>query len=549
VNQNGGLAPLPVTSVDWSFEISLDLDMVSAICPACNIVLVEANSEAVGDMYAADRTAVNLGARYVSNSFGSPEFSGQTTFDATTFNRPGIVWTASTGDDGWAGGPSYPATSPYVTAVGGTTLTPGGGPRGWTEAAWSGAGSSCSTVESPPSWQIEAGTACTRRANADVSAVADNLAVYDSFGLGGWNVAGGTSASAPIIAAVYALAGPPHDRHYPAAYPYAHPYTRPSALFDITSGSNGGCGSPLCDAGPGWDGPTGLGSPNGVAAFTPSPQWVNWAEQPFGGRTSAAPTATGFNNSLPVFVRGTDDRIYEQFYDGSTWSRWNELPGAGRTFGAPTVAMQNTTLRLFIRGNDNKIYLDSYGTAWSGWSAVPGGMLTSAAPSTAVLDGVLHLFIRGPGDVVYHNTLTGTNSWAGWAPVPVPGNTQTTPDAPATAIYNNTLHLLVRAPDNTIRDSVFDGTTWQPWFELPGAGGTLSAPAGTTVDGRLHVLVRGTDNTIFDNVFDGAGWTGWKHVPGGGLTIDAPGATTWNGDGWLFVRGTDNRIFATRLLT
>jgi hypothetical protein len=139
--------------------------------------------------------------------------------------------------------------------------------RGWSESAWSGAGSGCSTLNAKPSWQTSA-TSCSGKANADVSAVADpntGVAVYDSTayqGAKGWMVFGGTSVSSPIIASVYALSG--NTAGYPASYTWTHA----SGLFDVTSGSNGSCPTSVwCKAGAGWDGPTGLGTPNGTTAF------------------------------------------------------------------------------------------------------------------------------------------------------------------------------------------------------------------------------------------------------------------------------------------
>ncbi|HEX6500667.1 MAG TPA: S53 family peptidase [Micromonosporaceae bacterium] len=262
VNQNGSTSPLPSANTGWAGEIALDLDMVSAICPNCHILLVEANSNSNSDLYTAENRAVAMGAKYVSNSWGGGESSSQTT-DDSYFNHPGVAITVSSGDNGY--GAEYPATSRYVTAVGGTSLSRASNTRGWTESAWNGAGSGCSAYDSKPSWQTVS-TGCSRRAEADVSAVADpntGVAVYVTYGASGWNVYGGTSAAAPIIAAVYALAGTPGSSDYPAAYPYSHQ----SNLFDVTSGNNGSCGAPMCTAGSGWDGPTGLGTPNGTAAF------------------------------------------------------------------------------------------------------------------------------------------------------------------------------------------------------------------------------------------------------------------------------------------
>ena len=266
VNGSGQTSPLPTADSGWAGEISLDVDMVSAVCPNCHILLVEAASADDNSLFTAIDTAVSLGAKYVSNSWGGSESSSETSQDAD-LNHPGVAITVSSGDDGT--GAEYPATSRYVTAVGGTSLTKSSSAsRGWTEKAWSSAGSGCSAYETKPTWQTVT-TSCSRRAEADVSAVADpatGVAVYQTYGASGWSVYGGTSASAPIVAGVYALAGTPGSADYPASYPYAHQ----SNLFDVTSGSNGSCGAPICTAGSGWDGPTGLGTPNGVSAFSAS---------------------------------------------------------------------------------------------------------------------------------------------------------------------------------------------------------------------------------------------------------------------------------------
>ena len=284
VNQAGQASPLPPVQCSqaaggcWPVEESLDLDAVSAACPNCNILLVEA-TDATNNLFLAENEAVALGAKFVSNSWGGPEYSGETQDSQTYFNHPGVAITASTGDSGY--GVSYPSASQYVTAVGGTTLTKDTSvPRGWTETVWAGTGSGCSAAEPQPSFQqgISQLTAvCENRAVADMSADADpasGLAIYDSNGFGGvngWVQVGGTSLASPLIAATYALAGAPASGTYPNAAPYHDP-SQSSDLFDITSGSNGGCGNVLCTAGPGWDGPTGLGTPDGVKAFQGAPQ-------------------------------------------------------------------------------------------------------------------------------------------------------------------------------------------------------------------------------------------------------------------------------------
>jgi hypothetical protein len=260
VNQSGSTSSLPKADEGWAGEIALDLDMVSAICPDCNILLVEATSASMADLGAAVNTAVRLGAVAVSNSYGGSEDSTVTSAETTYFNHPGVFITASSGDDGF--GASYPATSAHVTAVGGTTLTRStSASRGWTEKAWSGAGSGCSTMVAKPSWQKD--TSCTKRMMADVAAVADpnsGVAVYCSYGNnGGWSVVGGTSAASPIIASTFALTALTSQT---AQYSYAHT----DEFFDVTSGSNGSCSGKTyeCTAVSGYDGPTGNGTPNGA---------------------------------------------------------------------------------------------------------------------------------------------------------------------------------------------------------------------------------------------------------------------------------------------
>jgi len=260
VNQGGG-SRLPRTNAGWATEISLDLDMVSAACPDCKILLVEASSASFSNLGAAvNYAATQPGVVAISNSYG-----GSDSAPLAAYNHPGIAITASTGDSGY--GVQSPASFDSVVAVGGTSLTKASTARGWSETAWSGAGSGCSTLNAKPSWQTTV-TQCTGKANADVSAVADpntGVSVYDTTaynGATGWLVYGGTSVASPIIASVYALSG------NTAGYPAAYTWTQTSALNDVITGSNGTCPTAIwCTATNGWDGPTGLGTPNGTTGF------------------------------------------------------------------------------------------------------------------------------------------------------------------------------------------------------------------------------------------------------------------------------------------
>ncbi len=260
VNQNGVQGSYPRTDTGWSQESALDLDMASAMCPNCRIMLVEANTPSYSDLAAAVKKAAALGAHVISNSYGGGE-SGSSSYESA-YNYTGIAVTVSSGDNGY--GVEFPASSPHVVAVGGTHLVKDSSARGWTETAWTGAGSGCSTVYAKPSWQTDTG--CAKRTVADVSAVADpntGVAVYgpSSRTRSAWLVFGGTSVAAPLVGGIYGVNG--GNVSYGS-----DPYANLSSIFDVVGGSNGSCGgSYLCTAISGYDGPTGLGSPNGTTGF------------------------------------------------------------------------------------------------------------------------------------------------------------------------------------------------------------------------------------------------------------------------------------------
>jgi hypothetical protein len=270
VDETGGTSYPPPGTAGWSLATAESLDMISAVCPNCHILLVEATtSDIIKDIGPAENEAVALGARFVTNSWFTPEATygtSEPTYDSQFFNHPGVAITAPDGDGGY--GTFYPAASPDVTAVGGTTLTASSTTsRGWAETAWSGTGAGCSPYEARPSWQADTG--CTTRMLNDVAAVADPntpIAFYDTIS-GGWVATGGTGAASAIIAAAYALAGTPPAGSSPASFPYAHP----GLINDITTGSDGTC-SPapayFCAAGTGYDGPTGVGTPASAIPFT-----------------------------------------------------------------------------------------------------------------------------------------------------------------------------------------------------------------------------------------------------------------------------------------
>ena len=283
-----GGARSPHDDDGWALEVSVDVDMVSAICPQCHILLVEASSDSFEDLAAAENAAVALGATEISNSWAGSEFVGEKSLDPA-FAHPGIPITFASGDSGYENHespvepnvPSYPAGSPGVIAVGGTTLSAAANTRGWAESAWPHSGGGCSLYEPKPWFQTDSG--CSHRMANDVAAVAEHLSIYSSRS---WITVGGTSAAAPIIAAVEALASPAARSLGAAAF-----YQSPSSLFDAASGSNGSCGgSYLCSAGVGYDGPTGVGTPDGAHITGLRLTSVGLAPAPRG--TSAVPIST-----------------------------------------------------------------------------------------------------------------------------------------------------------------------------------------------------------------------------------------------------------------
>ncbi len=455
--------PPPDPEAQWEIEESLDVDMVSAICPNCHILLVESNDNSTDNLGTAVNEAVTLGAKYVSNSYGGSEDPSETTDDTQYYQHAGVAVTASSGDGSY--GVEYPAASQYVTAVGGTTLTQDSSvPRGWTETAWAGAGSGCSAYEAKPTWQTDSG--CSNRTVADVSADADpntGVAFYDSYESSGWGVVGGTSVASPIIASTFALAGTPVAGTYPSSYPYADA----SALNDVTSGSNGTCTPAyLCTAGPGYDGPTGLGTPNGVTAFTTGPHGV------------VSGTVTDASSGDPLSGAevdvGTDSTITNSSGDYSIRVPVGSYSVAAKDFG--------------------------YATKTDSGVQVTNGQTTTENFALATAPSV---------------TLTGTvtdgsgQGWPLYANVTVPGTPASTYTNPATGQYKLTL------PDNATYnvnvDPVYPGYQ-QSQKSVKIAKTSLSKNFSVLVDATscsalgYHLKYTGSTQT-FDGTTAPAGWT------------------------------------------
>jgi len=386
VDQTGG-TNYPPDDSGWALETSLDLDAVSSACPNCHILLVEGDDNSIANLGIAVNTAVSMGAKFVSNSYGIlGEDPSETSFDQY-YTHPGVAVVASTGDTGNL--TNWPATNPNVTAAGGTTLTKDTSvPRGWTETAWDSGGSGCSLFEPRPSYQNNISTNCpNNKAIADLSADADpntGLAVYDTNGQGGWLQVGGTSLSSPLLTAMYALGGTPTTGTFPVTYAYNDPH-QSSDIFDVTQGSNGGCGNVLCNAGPGWDGPTGLGTPDGVAALSSGPQGTITGKvtqssggTPLAGATVSATggysTVTDSSGDYTMTVPVGSYTLTAQAFGFASVSK----PGVSVTLGNTTT--ENFALHSVPSRNLSGTITDGSGHAWPLYAkitidGVPGGAI------------------------------------------------------------------------------------------------------------------------------------------------------------------------------
>jgi hypothetical protein len=315
INEHGQASPLPPVEGEWASEISIDVQMAHAICQNCHVLLVEASSEEFSDLGTAVNAAVKAGATEVSNSYGGPEEPALASLfselNSSYYEHTGVVITASSGDCGYLNeacsgrlaAADFPASSPDVVAVGGTSLNKR--KEAWSSSVWDGAGSGCSQIFTAPSWQSAipefASTDCgAERSVADVSAIANpstGVEIYDSTPESpgaptGWGVWGGTSVASPIIAAEFALAGGSHGVAFPAATLYSH-LGDSEDLYDVVSGANGACGDSVsCQGAVGYDGPTGVGSPIGLGAFASTGSPVSTAPPVISGIAENGQTLT-----------------------------------------------------------------------------------------------------------------------------------------------------------------------------------------------------------------------------------------------------------------
>jgi subtilase family serine protease len=313
----------------WITETALDLDTISAICPACHLLLVQATTNADADLAAAELTAASLSPQQISNSWS---WTGDNNYN-NDFDPSNIAVVAATGDGGYNTF-GVPAELPHVTAAGGTTLPAGDNARGFAETAWSGTASGCATGVTKPSWQTDTG--CASRTVADLSADSDvntGAIAYDTEVDNGFFAAGGTSVASPLIAAYYALVGGGAGVGG-ASWAYSHA----GALNDITSGVDGTCSPSVaywCTAEPGYDGPTGEGSVSGDVVAGP-PQ--------VGGGYAQSVTATSATLDGGAYANQNDTQVYWQYGTSVGYGQQTAATDAGSAPGATPVSASITDL-------------------------------------------------------------------------------------------------------------------------------------------------------------------------------------------------------------
>ncbi|WP_166659124.1 putative Ig domain-containing protein [Labedaea rhizosphaerae] len=487
VGQDGSSNLPTQTDSGWATEMTIDVDAVSAVCPDCHILLVEGNTNDDTDLGEAVDSAVRLGAKFVSNSYADHESSIPSDSE-THYNHPGVMIAAATGDNGTESGSSteYPASSPEVVAVGGTTLTPSSNSRGFTETAWNKGGSGCSSKFGKPSYQ-NVTTSCSKRATSDISAEGDpntGIVIYQNGATSQW---GGTSLATPIVAGIWALAGAPNSGDNAASYPYAHP----GNFNDITSGSNGGCGTVVCNAGTGWDGPTGLGTPNGTAGLLPGGGNGSVTVQNPGDQSSTVGqavnlkiTASGGTSPYTFSAKGLPAGLS---IDSSS----------GAISGTPTTAGGPTAVTVTATDSAGKS-----GTATFNWTVTAVGQpaITNPGNQTGTVGQAVNLPIKATGGTTpYSFSASGLP-----AGLSIDSSSGTISGTPTTAGQSATTVTVTDANGKTAQASF-------TWTINPASTSTLKAAFTLDYDygwGAFgHVTITNTGSTAV---------TGWK------VTFDIP---------------------------
>src|ERR1700722_2875474 len=569
----------PENNKGWSLEISLDLDMVSATCPECKILLVEAKTNAWANLGEAENEAAKS-VNVINDSWAEKEGKENEKKESREkeweelgskyFKHSGIPITAASGDKGY--GVAVPAGAPCVIAVGGTALKQESkSERGWVEEVWdypeksAGTGSGCALkVEKKPAWQHDKG--CANRTDNDIAAVGSSngtpVSMYDTYEEPGWINAGGTSASAPIIAGIEALAEKPAKELGAQIF-----YEEPNHEFPVTKGDNGTCAPPaedeyLCTAREGYSGPAGMGAPDGVPTIevaedsspasgliSTSPADINtyyvnhkheigwWTNgghnETLGGsvKEDTSP-ATMYDSTLNyswVYYVGTSDEIEYFVWAAGKWQGPIKLGGKVAAGSDPALVLNNPSdpdLTVFYVNTKHEIAYWYYTPA--GWaSGTFGGSVnenTSPAAAVAPETGYVWVyFVNASNEIEFFDYVSG--SWGG--PSKVGGSSSVATDSTPVLLLNNASGLnQTTFYVNTKHEIAY-------WHYLSGwssgiVGGSVkedTSPAGTvnTANGYTHVYYVNGSGELADWYFDGK-WEGPSALGGDVASNSSPTA-------------------------
>jgi hypothetical protein len=535
LNQNGtaSLTGIPADSTGgWEGEQALDVEMVSAICPNCNIVMYEANSDNLSDLGTAENTAAAK-YKFVSNSWsGLFDTPGESFYDTQYFNHPGVVTAFASGDFGY--GAEYPASSELVTSVGGTYLTMSNGARA-SETVWNDSigatGSGCSAGEPKPSWQTDTGSSgCANRTENDVAAVAsgpDGIALYDSYnssaggvtcndsGVSGddWCKAYGTSVATPIITSVYALAGTPAANTYPSQYLYQN--SASTGFNRITSGSNviSGTGAMTCEsnrqylcnagstyAGSTYNGVTGWGTPNGVSAFAaPTTQTVSVINP------GTYDLEAGINYTLPAITAYDSAGSAMWLYSAtglpsgmSINSSTGSISGAPSAPGSSSVAVTVSDGTVSTTVTFNIVAAPSLDAAYH-----PGTGPVRLDLGGKCMDDTGNSSNNGTKIQIWACNGGGAQNWT-FYPDTDPG------DAGQLTIHNKCLDIVNGGKTNGTKLQLWacNGNPQQQWFIVGSAGELYSPYSGKCAEDPYSSTTNGRQLDIWDcNLGTNQAWT------------------------------------------
>jgi hypothetical protein len=540
VNQTGEAKEYPESNSGWASEISLDLDMVSATCPECHILLVEAKNAESLNLYEAEDEAVTLGANVVSNSWDSIEYKEEETYD-TYFNHSGVPITVAAGDDGY--GVSYPAASKDVISVGGTALKKESkAPRGWVEEAWrnsekkvgeegAGTGSGCSAYEEKPAWQHDAG--CAKRTDNDVAAVASAstpVSVYDTYGAySGWVNFGGTSAAAPIVAGIEAHAVKAIKSLGAKIF-----YEDASAEWDVTSGNDGSCGgSYLCTAGTGYDGPTGMGTPNGVP-----PSRVAEDTSP------AAITNSSPNEQWSFYVNSEHEIAY--WHNSLTSKGWvNGVVGGSVKAGTSPTAVVYSTGEVFLYYVNSLGEIANWTYSESQWvGRAFGGKVASGSSPFAITNPTTNyqyvFYVNSSNEVA--DFLLNSKEWTG--PNTVGGKVKAN-TSPTALVYSTgeAFVYYVNSSSEIANWTLSEGK----WVGRPFGGAVAAESSPFAITNRStnyqYIYYVNSSNEVADFLLNSKEWTGPNTVGGKVKADTSPTTLVYsNGSGFVYYNSSTSEI-------